>query len=586
MVKREPMIALPRSERTRLPKANVVGDANPTDEMKVTVYVRKKPNAGPTPTPDEIGAIPPAKRSYIPPEQTSEDFEADPADLQKVETFAKQYGLKVKESSVPKRSVLLEGTVAQMSQAFGVQLKSIEHPTGRYRGRTGPVMIPKSLSGIVEAVFGLDNRRMGRSYVRARPVPTAFRASGSNVFFPPDVAKLYDFPSNDGTGETIAIMTFNGQLGDTGQSALGGYNEADLDTFFGLIGQNTPQITNVVVHGPGNDPGPGTDQTDASVEVLLDIQVAGSVAPGAKLIMYFTEFTEQGWVDALTTVATDTTNKPSIVSISYGNPEDANGESLWTAAARDKSNEAFERAALHGITFCVASGDDGSGDGINDGHAHVDFPASSPWVLGVGGTQIRTSNSTIASEAVWNDGQGDAGGGGISISFALPDYQANANVPPSVNPGHHIGRGVPDVAALAARQYKMIAPGGTEPILVAGTSAAAPLWAALLARINEALGVRVGFFNPILYSKLATSLNDITAGNNGAYRATAGWDACTGLGRPDGNKLLQALQNLSPGAVREIGSGESTTVSERRSRASRGSPRAARALELALEGKR
>jgi kumamolisin len=459
MAKREPMVAIPRTERVALPKASVVGDANPADELKVTVYVRKQAGAKPTATPDEIGAIPPTKRSYLDPKHVSEDFEADPADLDKVEAFAVKHGLTVLEKSVPKRSVLLEGTVAQMSEAFGVKLKTIDHPTGRYRGRTGPVLIPKSLAAIVQAVFGLDNRRMGRSYLRRQSGPTAFRAAGANSFFPPDVATLYDYPANtDGQGETIGIMTFNGQLGDTGQTALGGYNVADLKRFFDLLNLNTPQITNVVVHGPGNLPGPGVDPSDASVEVLLDIEVSASVAQGATIVMYFTEFTEQGWVDALTTVATDTTNQPSVVSISYGNPEDANGGSLWTAAARDLANEAFERAALHGITFCIASGDDGSSDGINDGLAHVDFPASSPWVLSCGGTAIRSSGATITDERVWNDGQGDAGGGGISNYYPLPDYQAGAKVPPSVNPGHRIGRGVPDVSALAARQYKMIAP--------------------------------------------------------------------------------------------------------------------------------
>ena len=186
-------------------------------------------------------------------------------------------------------------------------------------------------------------------------------------------------------------MSFNGAPDG---NPHGGYSLAALNTYFEkVLGGTTPQITNVVVSGPGNDPGPDTSasdrQGDSTGEVMLDACVVGSVAPGAHIFMYFTEFTTQGWVDALQeAIAGD--NDIAVISISYGNPED-DPQGAWTAAGVQTVNEAFQAAIAAGITICCASGDDGSSDGVASG-AHVDFPASSRYVLGVGGTKLTASS--------------------------------------------------------------------------------------------------------------------------------------------------------------------------------------------------
>jgi kumamolisin len=194
------------------------------------------------------------------------------------------------------------------------------------------------------------------------------------------------------------------------------------------------------------------------------------------------------------------------------------------------------------VTICVASGDNGAGDGETDGRAHVDFPASSSFALACGGTKLTASGNTITKEAVWNSPRG-ATGGGVSDTFPLPGYQASAPVPPSANPGGHIGRGVPDVAGDAdpATGYHVRVDG--QNFVIGGTSAVAPLWAGLVALMNQKLKKPVGFLNPLLYGSLAGKnlFLDITAGNNGAYSAKAGWDACTGWGSPKGADLLKAL---------------------------------------------
>jgi len=227
-------------------------------------------------------------------------------------------------------------------------------------------------------------------------------------------------------------------------------------------------------------------------------------------------------------------------------------------------------AAALGITVCVASGDNGSGDAVTDGQAHVDFPASSPYALGCGGTKLlaEPSTGTISSEVVWNEtaSHEGAGGGGVSDQFPLPSWQANAGVPAraggssggtggssggtggsSGGTGGSSGRGVPDVAGNAdpTTGYQIYSGGKAQ--VVGGTSAVAPLWAALVSRLAEATGQRLGLLQPALYTGVTPGapgpgFYDITGGNNGAYAAGPGWDACTGLGSPDGTALLTRLK--------------------------------------------
>ncbi|MGA7217932.1 MAG: S53 family peptidase [Candidatus Sulfotelmatobacter sp.] len=545
------MRAIAGSERRPLMGAAVVASVDPEKIIRLTIYVRPKASDVEMPRLHEIGHNPHVLQRAMASQKAQAAFEADPKSLAAVQKFARANGLKVIESSRVKRSVLVEGKTGDAMRAFGVELKIFEHPTkGRYRGRTGPVNVPASLHKIVEAVFGFDNRPIGRPLFKLGPPRSIARASQiANTYLPTEIANLYDFPDGtDGTGQTVAILAFNGSLGDSGQSALGGYSaEAVAGYFKKNLKLPAPSITDVVIQGPGNQPGPGTDPTDATGEVLLDICMAAGVAPKAKFYMYFTEFTEQGWVDCITSAVT-ATNAPTVISISYGNPEDGPaGDILWTQQAITKVNEAFQRAALAGITISVAAGDQGSTEELPDNLQHVDFPASSPWVLACGGTRVIASQDVISRETVWNDGPESATGGGISALFAVPTYQAGANIPPSVNPGHRLGRGVPDVASLADPEtgVNVLFPDGSvQPI--GGTSAAAPLWSGLIARFNQGLGKPVGFLNPVLYKSLTAGvLRDITEGDNGAYKAGPGWDACTGFGSPNGTRLLTALKGLA-----------------------------------------
>jgi kumamolisin len=270
---------------------------------------------------------------------------------------------------------------------------------------------------------------------------------------------------------------------------------------------------------------------------MLDIEVAGSIAPQARIAVYFSPNTDAGFLDAVTTAIHDTTNDPSVISISWGG-----AESTWTAQSMTAMDEAFQAAATMGITVCIAAGDSGSSDGVGDHANHVDFPASSPHALACGGTSLAATSGGIASETVWNDGaSGGAGGGGISSFFSLPAWQEGLSA--LTTAGSKLAltmRGVPDVAGDAdpATGYD-VRVDGTDTVF-GGTSAVAPLWAALIARINSSAGRSAGFINPTLYRN-PKDLRDITQGNNGAFAAQPGWDACTGLGSPNGVPLAGVL---------------------------------------------
>jgi kumamolisin len=508
--------------------ARAVGAVPADERFEVTVRVRRRTALASLAANGFHADLAPAKRKYLTREQYAAAHGADPADIEKVESFAKAHGLVVVESSPARRSVFLSGTAAGFADAFGASIAQYEHDGGTYRGRTGVLTVPADLAPIIEGVFGIDNRPVAKPHFQRRKPPLGIgigpHAAGGS-FTPPELAKLYNFPAGlDGSGQCIAII----ELG-------GGYRTADINAYFHELGIPTPKVKTVRVDGGNNQP---STPDSADGEVMLDIEVAAAVAPKASIAVYFAPNTDKGFLDAVTMAVHDTHNKPSVISISWGGPE-----SNWTAQAMTSFDQALQTAAALGVTVCCAAGDNGSGDGVTDGHAHVDFPASSPFALGCGGTRLSAAGGTIANEVVWNESTDSATGGGVSNFFPLPAYQSNAGVPPSANDGSQKGRGVPDVGGDAdpATGYRVRVDG--QESVIGGTSAVAPLWAGLTALMNQKLGHPVGFLNPLIYGSKSGngSFHDITAGNNGAYKSKTGWDPCTGWGSPNGANLLNAL---------------------------------------------
>jgi len=516
----EALVPLTGSTKAAPVGATLVGALNEQELLSVTLILARK-----TALPNAVLEQPMDRRTF------GDTYGADPANILLVEKFAYNKGLTVVETSAFKRRVILNGTVKAMNAAFNVQLQSYKNTkTGHtFRGRAGDISIAQELEGVVIGVLGLDTREVARAHFRMeRRKKKKPAAPPPSTYTPLQVAALYGFPTGvDGTGQTIGII----ELG-------GGFSPTDLATYFQSLGVTAPNVTAVSVDGGANTPG-----GDADGEVMLDIEVSGSIAPGANIAVYFAPNTDQGFIDAITDAAQDTTRNPSVISISWGGPEDS-----WTAQSQTAMNAALQDAAALGVTVTIAAGDNGSSDG-EPGALHVDFPGSSPYALCCGGTTLVGSGSTITSEVVWNETASNEGatGGGVSAIFPLPTYQQSAGVPALPTNGF-VGRGVPDVAGNAdpVTGYSILVDGQSE--VVGGTSAVAPLWAALVALLNQQLGKNVGYFNPTLYGFGESVFNDITSGNNddsglGYYTAGPGWDACSGFGSPDAAALLSALSS-------------------------------------------
>jgi kumamolisin len=509
-------VELAGSHRETAAGASAPSPIDNQEMVQATVVLRRRPHAN-MPSVEEFGYRSSKTRNYHSRAEFAILHGADPADIAAIEAFAHENGLTVSERSAARRSVVLKGTAANMQKAFGTILAHYDTPAGGYRGRTGSLSIPANLQGIVMAVLGLDNRPVAKPHLRR-----AQAAQPSAGFAPTQVAQAYSFPGGaTGAGQTIGIV----ELG-------GGYSTDDLNTYFG---GHLPAISSISVDGGVNQP--GVDQ-NSDGEVMLDIEVAGSVAPGARIVVYFAPNTDQGFHDAITTAVHDTVNNPTVISISWGGPEDS-----WTAQSASAMLEACTDAAGVGVTITAAAGDDGASDGETDKKLHVDLPACLPPVLGCGGTKLTISAGAIKSEVVWNElaaGEG-ATGGGVSNIYPIPSFQAKAGVPAQPQT-KFVGRGVPDVAGDADPEtgYKVRVDGRNT--VIGGTSAVAPLWAGLIALLNQQIGKAVGFVQPALYQIGESAFHDITKGNNDGYQAGKGWDACTGLGTPNGAALLKALQ--------------------------------------------
>jgi kumamolisin len=468
-------------------------------------------------------------------DELTHQYGADPADISLTCDAMERCGLRVVSADAASRRVVVEGSLATVTGAFGVQLTYSEASDAfsgspvRYRGH-GELHLPAELQGVVVSVFGLDNQP------RVVPMFRVIDGQPQIVYTPPDLAKLYDFPGDtDGAGQTLAIVT-----------VTGGYRQQDCDAYFAQLGLPAPAITTVSIDGAQNAPGPaGQAPSPADMEAVLDVQVAGALVPAARIADYFAPNTDSGLLDAVG-AAVHATPTPTAISLSWGATEGSYSVHFVTAM-----EDIFKEAAALGITVCAASGDSGSGNDVYDGGSHVNYPASSPHVLAVGGTTLigDPGTGTIHSETVWNAGSDQVTGGGVSNLFDLPGWQAQAGVPSRFGKAEK-GRGVPDVAANADSKtgYQVVVDGKTA--FVGGTSPATPLWAALVCRLAQKVGRPFGLLQPLIYRDLApgkvtAGFRDIVAGDNGSYAAAPGWDPNTGLGSPDGTALLNVLREAT-----------------------------------------
>ena len=536
-------VELPGSTHTLPAGSMIQRKTNPHQWIEVTLGVARKKAL---PSLAGIEKLKPRERKYMTRDELEGEYGAKGDAVDRIVKYAHEHNLQVTREEVGAARLRLAGTVEDVTQAFGVSLFDYKHAQmGEFHAHTGPTSVPAELEGAVTGVFGFNNHRQLRRHRATEAVtvltPMAAAAPTRRWFEPPELGAIYNFPTSNAKDQCIALLEFGG-----------GVEMDSVKTYFRKLAIPEPEVIPISVNNVSVDPASDPDSTG---EVMLDIDVAGALAPQAKIAVYFSTFDQKGLIDCISAVIADKVNDPSVVSISWGWDENQKFQNsiLWTPAAISHIGDSFLAAAHLGITVCVSTGDDGSEAQIRDGRAHVNYPASDPNVLAVGGTTLHRKHGAkpaIASEVVWNDGPGSGGGGGISDYIDRPSWQ-NGIVPPSINPTSFAGRGIPDVAANADPKTGYLTCSGGTFGVVGGTSASAPLWAALIALCNQQLKARVGNFNALLYSTMGPNnvLHDITKGNNdtdgmlgGAFQAKAGWDPCTGWGTPDGQKLLTALK--------------------------------------------
>ncbi|HEY2235496.1 MAG TPA: S53 family peptidase [Candidatus Angelobacter sp.] len=511
-------VPLAGSFQTEPEAASVVEDPDKTGEASVTVYLKSR-------TEQESGSSGHASIAELQSRATTRqvlmaqhsDEYAEAADA--LQRFAQSHGLRFRVD-VTRRCVHLEGNQDELAQSLGATLRSYYDGRQRYQARLGPLLLPAEIEAHTQAVLGFDQRPVIQHRLTAESDD-----SGAAGLWPTQIAELYGIPGTmDAPGQCVGIIALGG-----------GYLPSDLATAAESMDRPFPLVVDFPVGGVINNFG-GGDTTDE--EIALDLQVMASIVPSARIIVYFAANNLQGMAQAINQAVTDDVNRPQVVSISWGS-----AEKFWTQSARDTMQSVLEDAARLKVTVVAAAGDALATAGLRDGSAHVLFPASSPLVLACGGTSMTLSpDGAKQDEIVWNEDLIGTGGG-ISDIFEVPDYQKNFKLPKSFNDGG-VRRGVPDVAALAAKSpgYKIMLNGQTK--MKDGTSAATPLWAALIAIANAQRAVPIGLPHPVLYG-IPSPCSAITAGNNRingiGYDAGPGWNACTGLGAPDGARTITAL---------------------------------------------
>ena len=501
------------------PDGEKIGPTDPNGDLNITLMVRSK--ASDKEMDQTLADIANHKRNPLSEAEFNARFGADPQAMQRILKFADDNGLTAGEVDPNSGRILLKGKVKSFNDAFNIELTDFKGAKGISRERTSIISVPTNIGQDVVGIFGLEshpqNPQVQSDAIRYEP-----KGFGPRVpvgYMPEDVANAYQFPKDSqGEGQAVAIVEFGGGLDLKDNAAY--YDKHHLQL---------PNINIVSIDGGQNNVGQTADD-----EVALDSQVIGAVAPGAKQNLMFAPNSDQGFVDSITqaTFAKPGDTPNSAISISWGAPESA-----WTPQTRDNLNLAFKKAALKGISVFAATGDKGAMNGTN--RFTTDYPASDPYVTATGGTELRLNpDGTVVKETGWSNG-----GGGISELTPVPSFQKDLPMPVNANKDGVVGRGVPDISgnAAPATGYRIRVHGFETTI--GGTSSVAPLYAALVMRMNGALGKNVGYLNPFFYQHGNSDIfKDINSGNNGGYEAGAGWDAATGWGTINGVALQDSLR--------------------------------------------
>jgi hypothetical protein len=592
--------SLAGSARPRPKTHKFIAPVAPETIIGITLVIRPHPGAPAMPSLADWQATPLARRKFLTSRQFAASYGAQTADLHQVAAFAKSHGLTVLESHAGRRHVVLQGTAETLNAAFGITLNEYEAPvppaairarraaksgksapaiaTYRHHGFDGHVTLPHQLAGLVEAVVGLDNRRL------SVPAGGSGDPANSNYLAVSVTAGLYNFPNTGAADQTIGVHApgtaaylhsditgkyFPNQSNAAYKTAPAALNDISLNVGGTVYSNNTAAVQGITSIATADN---------FILELIQDIATSATIAQGATVNVYFTEDSEAGWLVFLNRVLLPNPgeSQPTVITSSFPLALDDSSGSIGSLSDSgsivSQMTTLFQSLALLGVQVFIALGDWGSDDTFNDKGLHVSYPSSDPWVTSCGGTVIGNVNNgppAIFSEYVWSDahsatsGFGNstsdfgATGGGVSATFPAPPYQTAAGITGATDSAgnFHAGRALPDVAGMVGHTGS----GGSDWYYAngltynyVGTSCVAPLYAGLAAVLRSSLQRAIGPLNTAIYNLPESDFNDITFGNNDSvdtpdspyFTAGPGWDACTGLGSLDGTKLLKGITSL------------------------------------------
>jgi subtilase family serine protease len=511
-----------------------LGPTDPTRTIAISLVLRGQ-------APDQLDTTlaalnnpsSPGYHHYLTPQEFAARFGASASTLAAAGHTLTAAGLTVTGRSANGLLLDARGPVGTIESLFGVQLIDYRAADGTlFYQAVATARLPAGLASLATGVLGLDSRHaLHSATLRQRPASSF----GFDGYTPADLRRLYDVnplvqAGAGGAGQTIALAEI-----DT-------FRQSDVDAYDQRFGITAPPVEKVNVNGGTTELGP---------ESIMDIEVIHAIAPQTRIIAYQTSPRLDDTAQMFAQLVGE--RRAQIVSISLGVCEIGIDPSIRDAYL-SSLDSSFKQAAAQGMSVLVASGDAGAYT-CQDDNLAVSSPADSPYVTAVGGTALFTdSDGGYAYEAGWESPlEGAGSGGGLSEVYARPDWQTGKGVNNQYSNGM---RQIPDVAADAdALTGYQIYDSGTSPCngdrcwqVYAGTSAAAPLWAGLVALANQMRAAQqkppLGLLNPALYQfgdgkAGASPFRDVTVGGNLFYPAAAGWDFSTGWGTPDASALIQ-----------------------------------------------
>jgi len=469
-----------------------------------------------------------AKGEVIPIEEQERKYGADAASANALVDWLKSEGFRVSEVTPDHTTIYASAPASQVEASLGVHMVRVTRDGQTYTAASDVPSLPAAVAGNVIHIGGLQaflhaHKHSVISHLRPADDPeVAPEIANAPPYLVSEIAKAYDAAGLNvtGAGQEIAILIDTFPL------------DTDLTAFWRLnnVDNNLAHITKINVGG-------GT-LAHPSGEETLDTEWTSGLAPGAGIRIYASGSLQFTALDrAIDMIIADVKQRPALrqVSVSLGL-----GETFMQRAEVTVEDQKFRTLAAAGVNVFISSGDAGSnpdqtGHGSN-GPLQVEFAASDPFVIGVGGTSLRLANTgQVASEVAW-----PGSGGGKSVLFPRPVWQRGNGVPAGAQ------RLVPDVSAAADPNEGAALIFQGRRVQIGGTSWSAPIWAAFCALINEARHKNgkppLAFLNPLIYPLLGTnSFRDIVTGSDGAYNAGPGYDMVTGLGVPDIKQLFTRL---------------------------------------------